>query len=442
MENQPNQTIQPSQPEEGQNTNQYTSTPSPVVIEKKSSKKKITIILVALLIVGAGGYFAYSQTHKKPVVTQSAPPVAQPQAKASVIAPDSVLYYTKAKEADPYSLYLRPATGGERKAVLTLSNKAANGSYYTFGGFDVKGQNVVFSTYDGIYSSTDGGSTFKNIHKLDPAKVKDNQAITSLKFSSDGKKIVFAFLPALVAGNINNTVSSMDLDGQNVAEVHKFANVAGVFIYNYDTQKNQLVYSTGCYFCDGGPGIPHLMDLKTGADKQLLQKNDAEILSDWQVSPDGQKLLYFVGTNDKQVADQVGGLGWQGAPPYKINELDLSTGQSVQLATVGTLHEKDTDGKFKNYIIQVGYTNDKHKAFYSADNKLYVLNGTNAGLEFESDKDIRDLSFVSTDEVLVSTYNTKGAADYTLYRYETSGKKSTSVLQGDVNTGLMGVTTK
>ncbi len=431
-ENQPN----PSDPRTETPATQLDQPPPEELAQPQSRKKLVLILLILLIVIGLGAW-AISVRHKSSTKTTGQAQITSPATQLQTAQPDIIAYAFRAKDSDPYTIYWRPASGGDRTTALTLTGANNSPSYS-----DVRGQKVVFDANDGIYVSQDAGKTYKNVYRLDPAKESQNQAITSLHFSNDGQKIVFAFLPGISNGQSKNTVKVMDLDGQNATDLFS-SDRAGVFVLNYDPTKKIIVYQTGCYFCDGGPGFPHLRDLKTNQDKELFGVNsETNVFNTVAVNPDGQKILYYVGVNDSALASEVAGLGWQGGPPYKIKQLDIGSSQTTDLASVGTLHEKATDGKFRLYTIQLGYTID-NQPFYSADKQLFVYKGSAFSKVLEGNSNIFAVPFVSATKVIVETGEDKNNTFSTLLtNYDVSSQKATTIYQGDNNTRLFGVTTK
>lgn len=408
---------------------------------KKRFSKKILLIIFVLVLLGAGATYAYLSMSKEKPATSTAPKTTTTETAVKKAVPESVLYYSQAKTGEPYIIYSRPAAGGERKAVLTLSKKVGD-NYYSVGANDVRGQNVVFATDDGVYVSQDGGTTFKNVYPVDAAHTNNDKVVTSVHFSTDNKKVVFASIVGS-SGTSKNIVRAMDLDGKNIADLHTF-DAAGAFIYSFNSTKQELVYATGCYFCDGGPKPPRLMNTKSGADKELVTVDgNTEILNNVSSNSDGSKLVYYLGAYNKAAEAEVAGVGWQGAPPYKIMELDVATAKSTQAGTVGAANEKSSDGMFKMYQIRTGFTEETQQVFYTADAKLYVVSSAKPSLLFEATKNIWSVPYVSADDVFSSVdSSTNSNGDYTFYRYVTSSKKSTSIYEGTSDTQVMGVTTK
>lgn len=411
------------------------------------SKKMLIIIIIAVVLIGGGivGYLKFSNKKVPSTSKTSTAKTSAPKSTKSGI--DSIIYYHQAKYEDPLTIYSKPVTSGTRQKLLTLKQKVSD-QYYWINNSAVSGQNVIYDTYDGIYASQDGGKTFKNVFKLTPTVDEEDTdpTITSLGFSEDGKKIVFALLPGFGEGNVDNTVKTIELDGNNQSDIHTFKDIAGVFVYNYDSENQQLIYSMGCYYCDGGGGSQHLMDLKTGNDKELFSIKDNQILDGVSVSPDGKNLIYAVGVSDEELVEQAGGVGWQGGPPYKIMQVDVATGKSTQLATIGTLHEKASDGSFKIFVIQIGYTIDTHQPYYIADNKLFIIDGTKSNLIHEAAKNILYHVYISSKEIIIgvdSSVDDNTIGNHTFYHYDTATKKTHTIYENKSgeNTVPMGVTT-
>lgn len=402
-----------------------------------------------MLLLAAGGSYYYVKVYKKkpaPVTKTNTALITQTQSAPQIPVAENIIYASRAKETDPFVIYSRPAKGGDRTTLLTLTNKNASGSYGSIAQTKSRGQNIVFSDTDSIYSSTNGGKTFKQVFKAPaPASANTLVSVNSLTYSVDGKSIVFT----IITTGSNKAVTSlktMDLNGQNVSDI-KITNADNktIYIYSFDSQKKQMVYATGCYACDGGPDLPQVADLSAGTAKPLVTADKTKIFTNGQVSSDGQNYDYIAGNNDDAVATAIDGpaLGWQGAPPYNVVEVNVNSGKATPLATIGTLHEKGADGKLKSYTVHAGYTNDL-TPFYVADNKLFMAGNNSTGAAFAANSNIDGLpEFLTANEYVIDVLNpSTTTTPFTAYYYDVASKKSTAVLQADTNTVIIGVTSK
>src|SRR5690606_6978958 len=173
------------------------------------------------------------------------------------------------------------------------------------------------------------------------------------------------------------------------------------------------------------------------ADKKvsnLLSDVDSNTIQAAAVSHDMSKLVFSQATVD----ESGDGLGIAFVAPYKIQVLDISSGDISELATVGEAGEKNPNGTIKIRNVIVGFLAGTNTPFYTDDSALFV--GENSSAAYESDSKIFKVLFVSENSVILSTGEQE--VDYSLVNFDRTSKETANILAGDGNTSLIGVSTK
>lgn len=400
---------------------QVADSPSP---PSRGGKKALLAIGIIILLVGlgmAGWLFARKNSPTTATVAKKTTNSDTSEVKTQTLLANTIAYAFKATDKDPFSIYSRPAIGGDRKEALVLDKKLIPLSS------DVRGQSTVFNTDDGIYTSVDSGKTYKKIINLSAG-----QQVTSIKFSTTGQHIAYGYL---AAADGKNVVKSVDLNGQNPTDLFS-SDKAGVYVYAWNEIKNQIAFGEGCYGCDGHPSSYTLRDLKTKTNKDLLGAlSKAIIVQSVSVSDDLSKVIYVAANADSGSAALSAG-----GAPYVVTEYDVSAAKAGFTKSIGTKGEKNPNGTDKYRTILVGFTIGTSKAYYADGATLYTLGDGGPKELVTVDKPILRILYVS-DTNLIFGYGAE-SSDYNLINYGISDKKSTTIFQGDNNTVIFGVTTK
>lgn len=406
--------------------------------KKKHRLRKLFIYLLILVLVGSAGGGAYYLIVKKKIfakkgVSQNASTTttANKQAPAATIpkasTPDAVVYAYKAADKDPYSLYYRPAAGGDRKEVQKIEKDFAIFSH------DVVGQTVVFANDSKIYASIDGGKTYKSIYTTSAGG-----ALTSIKLSSEGDRLAVGVVPDF-GNNLKGNVFTIDLTGSDKKDLFD-ADKYAIYLIGWSNTKQQVAYSEGCYACDGGRNAYKIRDLKSKTAKDLVPNTDIKMLGFAKaLSSDLTKLVYIESTLDASIKT-VGIPGYYSAAPYKVKTIDIATNKVTSYATIGTKNEKNANGTDKNRSFQVGFINGTNDAYYSEGNNLYTLDSSKANTLFGADQPIIGAFYVSS-KLAITSYG-KDTSDFLLTNYSVADKKPVTILSGDNNAVILGVTTK
>ena len=379
------------------------------IVEKKKSKLPL-VLLIILLLVGGGAaawWFLLREEASAPA-TQTTPATSTQEQTAIKTGLNTLPYWASSETGKPGALFWTPLDGG-----AAVEAKALGSEQTVMEGLTNR-NNVLFRTSgangETIFLSTDGGKTYESIVTTKGGSGSDlGEQITSVAFSKDGSKIVMA---VLVDGT--NTVKQYDLATKETKDLFS-VDKAGVFIQAYDSDKNTIIYSTGCYNCDGNRGVPLLLrDLAKAADTELIADSASGYVFQHTFKEDMTKMLYVTGAASTE------GIG--PAAPYKVMELDIATKTSTTLKEV-----KDSENVF------VGYSKDG-TAYYAAGNKVQTVKDV---LLYESSKPIFGVHYVDAENVVVSSGT---FSDFQVVNFEVKANKVTDLLSGGNNTKLAGVT--
>jgi hypothetical protein len=408
------------------------SMPEPTIQKLPKSKMKLWIIGAVAALLIAGGLLWYFELREKDTTSPQAnqnnnSDGSNSQTEQLQGLPDLVAYAHRDNDKDPYKLFTRPATGGDRTEVMTLPANMYI-SYYV-----VQGNQVAFVLEPGenaadkltIYYSSDAGKSYSKIY-TSSSDIDDNSGIgeqvSSLVFSSDGKSLVIGLLPSIIGGN--NQVTEIALTGSNETKTLFTSDKAGVFLQGYDRTKQRAVYFTGCYNCDGNVSNPLFVRDGNGAES-VLYESEVGFLN-VAVKSDFNSVVISEGTHDPAVE----GLGETTKAPYTIFNLDIA---SKEKKTLGTISESN--------VLDVGYgaTGDPYVATYK---KVVSFAGKTSTL-FETSSSIYygGVPFVGKDSVVV-LIGSQTSADFTLNYFKVGEAEPVKLLSGDGNTVILGVTQK
>jgi|SRR5579859_7007039 len=379
----------------------------------------ILIILLAvglLLVLHKGNSSNNSVTNLSPGKDRAVPNV-------KTYTPFAVAYAFGDPSKAPAQLYLRPIGGGDRMAAGSLG--ASN--YVTSS--DVFKNQVVVVTDSGsgskdpttIWYSSDSGKSYSKIFVgKNPAGSGVGDQITSIKFSGDGSKVVFGFLPENgTSSDRPNTIKEINPQTKAVKDLFMDTKMAGVFIQGYDSSKGQVYYYEGCYNCDGLNNEKLLIhDISKNTDATLFDNTGKADTSTTINSSFAKILTVETAKTDLGVLDR---------SPYDIKEFDIKSKTAKVITTI-------SDPQFPT----AGYYGDQDIVYYSkGDSIYYVANDGSGKLLYQATKPIIGVFYVSKDLVLASS----GTLDnYSLMNYNLGAKTSVNILNGDSNTNIFGLT--
>ncbi len=414
---------------------QITNTPKSSS-KQNNGKKIIKILLVLILLAGIGFAAWYFLVKNKDSATNSTiqQPAQQAVTPENTNTPDTVVYAYHEKDTDPYTIYWRPATGGDRTEITKLSkNEVINQ-------FDVQQNVVAYNTDAGINVSTDGGRTFNEVIQFDKADNGNTlgDQLTSLQISKEGTTIVYGFLKANTTSG--NEVTSINLDGSD-KKVLFTSKKPGVFIEAYSEQANKMVYWEGCYNCDGNFVDLKIRDLETDKITTIEAnfKNTVYGSRSFAISDDFSTLVAAQGTIDNSVD---GGVGIALTGPFTINKFDLKTLEKTKVATVGSANEKNPNGTPKYREVLVGFVAGSNTSiYYTDDESIYTSDDSSQpSLMFSANKNILYAPFIGSDSAITGSGD--DTSDYLLTNYDVATKKTVEIFAGDNNTIIIGVATQ
>ncbi|MGZ6005269.1 MAG: hypothetical protein ACXWLH_03900 [Candidatus Saccharimonadales bacterium] len=392
---------------------------------KKRHGKKPLLVLFLLAIIAAGGYLGWTKYFKKSNLSTSSTSSANSQQSSgpNTFVPVSVAYAFRTSTNVPYKVYTRQAEGGGQHTEANL--KLATSETIDFS--DTNGLKVVIATDKAIYSSTDGGKTYKLIVKLD---IGNN--LSSLKISVEGDSIIYSLISS---ADTSSDVRTVNLDGGSNKSMF-VAKAATISVIAYSSAKQSIVYRQGG-FGDMPSALPVLRDRK-GKVTDLIKDITPYELQDISVSHDYSTLVYAQAVENPD--GPIEGLGKFTAAPYTINSINLTTFKLEQLTTFGTKDEKNPNGTFKSRDVKVGFMAGTNTPYYTDDGKLYEVENGESTKVYEVANKILYLPFVGKDMIIAGYGNQ--TSDYFLDSYNVSTKKSANIYSGDDNTIIFGVTTK
>lgn len=419
--------------------------PSTTGPQKAKSKKVYLLIILLIVIVGSlVAYFLLTNNTQKEVkqnLQSTTTPKDQTQAKKPGL-PFNIAYSYATSEQGPYSLYSRPANGGDKTESLKLDKGTQLGEA------NVRGQQVIVSTQTGsnpinIWYSADGGKSYTSIfseQKADSQSGADYQ-ITSLIFSNDGKAVVFGYLPE----NGYNIVKQVSLDSSHLISDLFLTKDRGVFLLAYNRTTKQLTYTTGCYNCGGSYVAPDIVQTNTDTKvTKILVAENPDSGSTQRVANDDANELLLLRATKADSPSTFNSAGYNG-PPYTLSKIDLNTGKETVVTTFGK--KGVVIGKDKTYgdnitdtlFAKVAYMADGKTPYYFAGKQLFKVSGATPTLLFESTQPILASHYVSDGAIYVDigTYN-----DFNLAKYDIATKVSKNILSGDSKTKVFGVTLK
>ena len=390
-------------------------------VKKKRSPKKILILLLVVIILAGVALslrmFVFKQKAVAPDQSGNAT-TQNTQKQELTYEPDSVVYAFRAKDGDPYSIYLRPAAGGDRVEAAKLERDEV-----VLGG-DTVGQKALFYTDSKVYLSENGGKKFEPV-----LTVGAGEQITSAKLSTESE-----FFVAAIFTGADGVVNKYGLDGKNKTEVLKTSNTAPT-VYGFGSDK--LVYSEGCYNCDGPRTAYKIYDQKAKASKDFLDTAKPENILEVRVDRLLSAISYVAAT-PSSAADDVG-IG-PGVSPYKVSVYNVKDGKTTQVTTIGTAGEKNPNGTTKYRQIFIGFLAGTSTPYYAEGTDLSKVENNKSSPYYQSTKTLLTVPYVGKSSVIVGTG--ADSSDYALSNYGFSDKKDTPIFSGDNNTIIIGVTTK
>ncbi len=405
---------------------------------KKHRSKKPLIVIAVLVLLGAIGTGGWYLVVKKQIFAKKNSPAASSADKAASpattqpsvvldLSPNTVAYAYRDSNTVPYTVYYRPAAGGDRTEVTKLPKD------FSIAYHDAQRSSVAFASDSVVYVSSDAGKTYTKIYET-----TGGGAITSIKLSAEGDRLAVGMVPNF-GSNVKGGVFSVDLQGKDKKDLFD-ADKYAIYVIGWSSAKQKMAYAEGCYGCDGSRSAYKMRDLKAKTASDLIPGGDIKTLGFAQsISDDMTKLIYVESTYDPAIKVD-GPVEYYSAAPYKIKVLDYTTNKTTTVATVGTKNEKNANGTEKMRQFNAGFNAGSTKAYYTEGTSLYGVDGGSQSILYTAGQSILGVGYVGKDQLL--TWYGKDASDFILVNYGLSGKKETKIFGGDNNTVVLGVTTK
>lgn len=400
--------------------------------KKKFGKKKFMLIFLLLAAAGATAWWFLIKKDPTPTSNnnQSTNQQQNTQTQSDFKTPDNIIYAFREADDAPLTIYSRPVGGGDRKELAKLAKNEFPGNS------DVRNNVVAYSTDQAIYVSTDSGTSFKKIYDLKQGVGGQlGEQVTSLKIDASADNLAVGILPI---DGTQNSVNQFSLDGSTKNELFK-SDKPGVFIDEWSQSLGKMVYSQGCYNCDGNQPTPLIWSQNKNQSSELSSSIKPGTLIDTDLNEINGQLVVVYGAADKN-SD---GLGVNIIAPYKISRFNINSDDYSEtvVKTIGTVGEKNPNGTTKSRTVLGGFIWQTDNVYYTDDNQMFYLTDQKESLALSSDKLITRANFVDANTIIFNA-GEKQSVDFVVNNHSVSGKQSTQVLVGDANTFIFGVTTK
>lgn len=390
--------------------------------------KKILLLLGFVIITGSALSWYYLSRNSEIVdVQRSTTKQTQPQTKPQAPKPYGLIYSTTVETLSQAvcgnaidTVFLKGLQDGRSSEALEMKNN----NYVSE--FEVYGQKVLIVTAQGcgnkdgpiVWYSEDSGETYTKVFEQKPTAEDQWDQITSAKFSSDGSHAVIAYLPY---NSDSNTVKEIDLAAKTATDLFT-VDTSGVFIKGYDSDSNQILYTSGCYNCDGNrEGILYRRDTSETDGAESIVFDISEGFTE-QIVPSSELdkvlVLRCVFTDSSGQNSSL-----------SVEEFDQASNEFSKLVDIGEYTP-----------VTIGYAPQDGAAYYSKGGSVYFIDPDGEDTaQFTSSSQIYDVHVLSKENVIVST----GTFDnFRVIEYTVSSNSTSTLLEGDDSTNVIGVTRK
>ncbi len=388
---------------------------------KKNKKKTVIIILIVLLVAGLiGAWFII----RKPAPKQQPVPQKTQQPAKKTLAPYTIAYTKGDYAKAPVQLLWQPVAHTDP----TVAGDLGVNAYMTYTQVMNNKVLVVTEPSNGgaegtlIWYSKDGGKSYVKIFegsKPDKARYYEHDQITSARFSSDGTTIVFGLLSSIATQG--NTIKEINPETKAIKDLFVL-DASGVFIQGYNRATHQLIYTTGCYNCDGNANRELLMRDTITAKETVLYGDKANNYGGIEINKAFTKLIYRKAERSDNIVPV----------DSSLVELTLKDKTTKKIADID-----------KNSSSASGYTDDDDQLYYSKNKDLYKI-GTDgiAKLLLSSEQKFSSVYYLSTKQIIATIQAppfTNGS--FSLISYDVPKKSITSIFtDSGLNTNIIGVT--
>lgn len=391
--------------------------PNKIVVSDKSYRNLILILVLFFVIALGVGAWLFSK--KTDSTSNSTPGTSTNNQQTSASGPVNLVYSLADKDGKKASIYWRGIDSGTPTKALDLPEN----TYITQ--YAVRGTQAAVVVEPGtnnkeklaIWYSSDSGESYKKVYTDKAASVTDaiGAQITSLVFSSDGKSLIYGYLPADGDNIVTQLVLSSDYKTTELfAEKNR-----GVFLQGYNSTTQQAVYYAGCYNCDGNQFTDLMVrDGKTNTTKTLLKTPTSAMVV---VKEDGTELIAAHGTSNP--ADEPGIERGAQVAPFSLQKVVLSDGKATPLATVSEV------------VSGIGYSIGGD-VYYNSGKKVVRVGATPVTL-FEDQKDIINTFYVDKDRVISAAGSYES---FSVNSFVVKSQQNVTLLDGTLQTRVFGVT--
>ena len=379
----------------------------PVVNHDMRHKLLVVTGIVLVVCLLAGIVFAFmGQAPKAAMPPQKTTESKTSEENASVennalLVQTQFMYARVDTAQNKTEIFRRPPGGDVSEKVIEVGGLFDGSRYTRLSG------NVAFSIGADVYSSSDGGVTFKKIFSG-----PSGEEVTSLRFSKHKAKLLVAVTNAYgnTAGTqYGNHLYRMEVDGTKSEKVLELGDV-GVFIKDWSLDSGNILYQSGCNKCDQATRTSAIYSLKT---KKMtnLPVQDGDRIGNIALNDTGTKVIYSVAFHDP--ATKVYGSlknGYYG-PPYEIRRYDISQKQDRVVLKLGKriANPQSYEAIPAQPVIATAGTNYGRQHYYFYSSKLNLLYDDNHTEELLSVPDnLKDILYVSESQVLVTVTTPSG----------------------------------
>ena len=409
--------------------------------ENRNNRTKILIAAAVVILLIIGGFLYISTTSEDGTNdNSSADSSNQTSEEKPTIAEDtpdefgSIIYAHSASTSIPRSLFSRPATGGDREPL------DFDFGQNTFIQFDRDETSYMVANRDKqVYYATNSETpklVFTAANEISSVHLDNSANTLAIVERAEAN-----FSPG------STTITIVDTNGNNKKEF--FSEDAAqetngfIFAEHWDGENETLFVRRSCVQCDASS--PDLFALAADGTETLIFGDDREpstFSGSYTFNDDHTKALFVRHTNyDANEGQKLGlsdGLdGFLGAP-FTLVELDIASGDTVDIKTFGSGDDAPDSGFFQTPVLFWANGTTERPA-YSYLQKLFVQNG-NGSFDnyFETGQGpITSIYGVDDNEVLVGAQNPEGE---TLSYYNIETQKGAIVMETLQTTTILGVT--
>lgn len=290
-------------------------------------------------------------------------------------------------------MYRRPVGKDASDKIIEIPGVFEPGKYTRLG------QNIAFVIATGIYTSSDGGQSFKKIYSA-----PTSEDITSIRFSKHKAQLAVAVTNAYGTNrntSAGNIVYTMNSDGSSLKELFSLSDV-GIFIRDWSIESGNVLYQAGCNRCDQASRVTAIYSIKK-KNHTPLPAQDADAIGNLALNDAGSQVLYSLALHVDSV--RITGSIKEGyyGPPYTIHKYDIAKKQDRTIIRMGKRVSHPVtiaDIPLQPSIATAG-TSYGRQHYYLYDNKITLLFDDNSTKELLTmPANLSELLFVSDGQVL------------------------------------------